>query len=195
MLLGATLTLASLLMLPAAVLADCPMMARLPSIEGVRGETFIGRVIREERLGSGDTLHVWDVERVFAGDIPSRLRYTSSPCFGTRYEVGERYLVSSSQLRGGDYAWTAAYRLLPGGRVELQRWWPPGYPRELRVRTLAAALAVVAPGAVPPTDSVEVTPVSGSGGSFLPPLAGLVGGLAAMVVLRRRSARQEPQAR
>ncbi|CAN5768282.1 hypothetical protein BH24CHL8_BH24CHL8_03450 [soil metagenome] len=152
------IAVAALVASPGPVAADCQGGPVRPgSVREAQGETFLGTFLRATSDPGGNETFYWDVERVYAGDLSTGLQTWGEgrpSCHPTYYTAGVRYLVSSEPQNRDAFS-VAAYRLLDGERVELHPFEgsAAAYPRELQVDTLAEALAVLVPGALPPTDT------------------------------------------
>lgn len=109
-------------------------------------------------------MHHWKVEQVVQGEVPPDFSYPpfapQNRCHPVEFRKGVRYLVSTSDVEYPSNLDTVAYRYLSRGRVRLAPFYVSAskYPDEYRVTTLKAALRLVAPGALPPTDTVGPIP-------------------------------------
>lgn len=164
----------------------CPL-AFPRRISDARGYTWIGTVTDVRQRKPGDirlTYYTFDVEHVYEGGRVIRagrpLTFYANACRGVELEKGTRYLYSTSDIEPAGTGWTLAWEL-HGSDAELVRWYDSRVedPRLARAHTLKEALALMVPGALPPTDA-RATGVleSGSPVPRIPLFEGLLGLLA-----------------
>lgn len=178
------------------VLADCDAMGHGIN-DSVQGYTWIGRF--EERLGKEGDATTWDhwtVEKVIAGDVPTDLSYhpftPQNGCHPVEFKRGVRYLVSTSDLEFPSNKNTVGYRLLEHGRVRLVPFLTRAefYDDRYRVTTLTAALRLVAPGALPQTDTIGPVTDAGAASAQEQPAGGVVGRVVVLVAEALKEAMQ-----
>jgi hypothetical protein len=143
---------------------DCDGSATLPTPSSVRGITLIGTVVGVERDVPYPTLRTYrvEVEDVYAGKPRSSYDVVLGWCNSARLEVGARYLISRDPTSERPDGRSLVIWRVRGYTVELVgieaegRYYQAPFPN---AKTLRQALDIVAPGALPPTDT-SITKVS-----------------------------------
>jgi hypothetical protein len=191
--LGALVIAAAALVSGASPASACTTDAWIPERLGdVRGFTFVGVFRSLEGAGRAGR-YSFDVERVYAGDVPRDAVVVSKLCHGIRnFVVGERYLFSASRLDGAQSDSAVAWRIGDDGRLSIVGF--DTFARDLEVfagiDTLKEALRAVAPGSVaqlPDTAVASMPERSAPGPQFV--MAAVVAAIAAATALTwRRSA-------
>lgn|GEM_PF-3886143 len=144
--------------IPAA--ADCGGEPGVPSrVLDVTGTAWIGTFESSIPVDSASDSHTWAVERSLAGAAPSDLVYVTTGCQRVTFEPGQRYLVSTGNVRSPTGSDTVAYRLLGHGRVRVAGFGFPAsfYQPRWRVTSLPDALALLGLGTLPETDTLART--------------------------------------
>ncbi len=186
------MTLAALWLSVAPVAADCQGGPVWPgSVAEAQGETFVGVFLRSTSDARGDETFHWEVEQVYAGDMrpgPQTWGEGRPSCHPTNYTQGVRYLVSGSPENRDAFS-VVAYRLLDDDRLQMHPFEGEvaDYPAGLQVDTLSEALAVLVPGALPPTDKGPSPAPAWSAALLI--MSSLLGGLIARRCLSQPSGR------
>jgi hypothetical protein len=145
---------------PSPAVADCTTQLKDPDfVQDVTGTAFTGTFRGStEDQGTGYDVLEWDVDRVYRGTIGlGEFTYRASRCHAIKgWSQGDRYLVSLASLEFLDSGNSIAWHVRPSGDLTLlgstdQR--ARDYEDLWQVDTLEAALALVAPRALPPTDA------------------------------------------
>ncbi|MBX3030952.1 MAG: hypothetical protein KF809_12390 [Chloroflexi bacterium] len=169
-------------------------------VADARGYTWVGTVtdVRERKPGDFRlTYYTFDVERVYAGggriSADRSVTFYGEPCAPIVLENGARYLFSTSDIRVAR-PWESVAWELHGSDADLVMWYDSDVydPRLARADTLREALALMVPGALPPTDSVQQTLTDGDPASGIPPVGGLLALLAAGWVSWSLARRRRP---
>ncbi|MEA2623163.1 MAG: hypothetical protein QOH61_2073 [Chloroflexota bacterium] len=194
------------------VRADACILEMPPDVRFARGYTFIATFTSHRRMTAAGSAASWTfaVEEVFAGgDGPmtkppynislkpaTDITFSGNGCAEPRHlHLGDRYLVSTGLLDRITTPYSVFWEIDDAGDIRLVREYTQlGWqmdPRFDEPRTLAEAVALMAPGAeLPPTDALAADRPSGDAsvtpGSIPPAVLGLAIGALAAGGLRRR---------
>lgn len=152
------LVIGALMAIPGPVAADCDTaLYAVDQPRDAQGTTFVGRFLSREPTADGLYAETWVVEHPYAGEPGKRFSYTSTNCHRFRGLVpGDRYLLSTAHPERPTGADTVVWRI-SGKGLRLVGIDAPvfEYGDQWHVRTLREALALVAPGTLPPTDGTS----------------------------------------
>jgi hypothetical protein len=182
-----------------------PCNSEMPrEIKFAQGYTFIATLTAHhgETPESRPPGWTFAVERVFAGEdrpVTSPIHVAITPGHITKFDgrcapvqhlqVGHRYLISKADLLTFSSMSTVAWELLPDDRIRLvlEYGGRNADARLFQPRTLAEAVALMAPNALPPTDLMRDPVLSTDSGPLLITGASLLGACAWVLRSNRRA--------